>query len=210
MLAKKAVPDDKKMITRDKEAKISSIIDATRRLIETMGYEKVMIRDIAEAADVSVGLIYKYFPGGKFDIIVKGFGAQEIGNVMMLSQPENIDFKDFPGYMRDFMKNYIMIANENKALIKALIAAGLYGGEISEAVKKVDIKDYMAVSEFFGRFNGVDLKGKDMAELLLKWGIAIKGIIIFDLVYPMTFKTDEALADLLVDISLMIWGYKKT
>ncbi|WP_255334536.1 TetR/AcrR family transcriptional regulator [Methanosarcina sp. KYL-1] len=31
-------------------------------LIEIKGYENVTIRDIAEAAGVSIGLIYKYFP----------------------------------------------------------------------------------------------------------------------------------------------------
>ena len=74
MLAKKAVHEDKKAIIRDKEAKILAITDAMQKLIASMGYEKVTIRDIAETADVSVGLIYKYFPGGKFEILVKGLG----------------------------------------------------------------------------------------------------------------------------------------
>ena len=76
------------------------LLDATHKLIATMGYEKVTIRDIAEKADVSVGLIYKYFPGGKFDILVKGLGEQNMDILMNINQPEAIDFDDFPGYMR--------------------------------------------------------------------------------------------------------------
>jgi len=35
-------------------------------LIGTRGYEKVTIQDIANSASVSIGLIYKYFPDGKY------------------------------------------------------------------------------------------------------------------------------------------------
>jgi hypothetical protein len=73
----------------------------------------------------------------------------------------------------------------------------------------VDVKDYTAISEFFGRFKDVDLSDKDPAELLLYWGITIKGILIFNLIYPMPLKDDEALTDLMVDLSLTIWGYRK-
>ena len=106
MLAKKAVSADKKSIIRNKDAKIETITEATVLLIETKGYEKVTIRDIAESAGVSVGLIYKYFPGGKFDILVKGLGLQTIESLLSMKQPENIDYDDFPGYMRNFIINW--------------------------------------------------------------------------------------------------------
>jgi hypothetical protein len=208
MLAKKAAHDDRKVITRDKEAKIGSIIDATRKLIETMGYEKVTIRDIAEEADVSVGLIYKYFPGGKFDILIKGFGSKAIDGLMMAGQPDAIDFNDFPGYMRACTKNWQAIVNENKALMKALTAAALLGGEVADEVKKIDVKDYKGIADLFGRFKGVDLSDKNPLEVLVYWGVAIKGILVFNMIYPMPLSED-ALTDLLVDLSLKIWGYRE-
>ena len=64
MLDRNAAPGEKRRITRDKKAKIYAIIGATRSLIETMGYNKVTIRDIAASAGVSIALIYKYFPNG--------------------------------------------------------------------------------------------------------------------------------------------------
>ncbi len=207
MLAKKAAHGDKKAIVRDKEAKIGAITDAMRDLIVTMGYEKVTIRDIAEAADVSVGLIYKYFPGGKFEILTKGLGAQTIDGLMSMVRSENVDHDDFPGYMRAFIKNMVSIIKENKAFLKAMTIAALLDGEFSSEVKKVDVKDFVAIAEFFSAFRGVDLKGKSPLETLVYWSIAVKGILVFNLIYPLPVGED-ALTDMLVDLSLKIWGYR--
>ena len=71
-----AVHREMKNVVRDKEAKICSIVDATRTLIETAGYDEVTIRDIAASAGVSVGLIYKYFPGASsISLCVSVLGA---------------------------------------------------------------------------------------------------------------------------------------
>lgn len=211
MPAKKTVQDDQKSIKRDKKAKIISIQDATCKLIETKGYEKVTIRDIAESAGVSIGLIYKYFPGGKFDIL-KEIGYRYTDELLMTKQPENIDFNDFPGYMRNVIKNMQQHAKDNISLSKALIMTALLDGEIVDEVKNMDFKNeyYKAVSEFFCRFNGVEIGDKDPLEVLIDWGIAVKGIIFCDIIYSLsTIKNEESLTDLMVDISLNIWGYRK-
>src|SRR5208337_3839267 len=125
MLARKAIPEDKKSIIRDKEAKIEAIIDATQSLISSMGYEKVTIRDIAEKADVSVGLIYKYFPGGKFDILVKGLADKNVDLLLNINHTEAVDFNDFPGFIRAFIEHIQKVIKDNSAMLKALIAATL-------------------------------------------------------------------------------------
>lgn len=209
MLAKKAVSGVKKNITRDKEAKIEAITAATIKLIETMGYEKVTIRDIAESAGVSIGLIYKYFPGGKFDILVKGLGLQTLDSLLSIKQPENIDFNDFPGYMRNFIITWQGIIKDHSHFIKALILASLIEGEMTQDIKNLNINDFKTISEFFGRFKGVDMSGKDPMATLMNWGITIKGILILNLIYPTPMIDDEVATDLMVDLSLKIWGYKQ-
>jgi AcrR family transcriptional regulator len=92
----KTAIDDKMTIEHNDEVKIISIQDATRMLIGAKGYEKVTIQDIANSANVSVGQIYKYFPDGKFDILKK-IGYQYTEELLMIKQPEKIDFNDFPG-----------------------------------------------------------------------------------------------------------------
>jgi AcrR family transcriptional regulator len=210
MMANKIDQGDSTSVKRNKEVKIISIQDATCMLIETKGYEKVTIRDIAEAAGVSIGLIYKYFPEGKFDIL-KEIGYRYTDKLLMTKQPESIDFNDFPDYIRNVIKNMQQYAKDNIRLTKALIMAALLDGEIVDEVKNMDFKNeyYKVVSEFFCRFNGVEIGDKDPLEVLLNWGIAIKGIILCGTIYPLPLKSEESLTDLMVDISLQIWGYQK-
>lgn len=101
---KKTVQDDEMSIEPDDKAKSISIQDTTRMLIGTKGYEKVTIQDIEDSANVSIGLIHKYFPDGEFDIL-KGINHQYTDELLMIKQPENVDFNDFPGYMKTIIKN---------------------------------------------------------------------------------------------------------
>ncbi len=58
-----------KIITRNKPQKISNLKKTTQKLIEQKGYLQVTNHGIAKAAGVSIGLLYKYFPKGKPDIL---------------------------------------------------------------------------------------------------------------------------------------------
>ena len=191
------------------KAKIDFIQDATRMLIGEKGYEKVTIQDIANEASVSTELIYKYFPDGKFDIL-KGIGHQYTDKMMMIKQPENIDFNDFPGYMRTIIKNLQHFYKDNSPMVKAMMMEALVDGEIVAEAKKMDFKDYKDAADFFARFNDVKIGDKDPLELLMYWGIMVKGISFLNMIYQVPFKNEEALTDLMVDLSLTIWGYQKT
>ncbi len=191
------------------QAKIISIQDSTRMLIGTKGYGKVTIQDIANEASVSTELIYKYFPDGKFDIL-KRIDHQFTDEMLMTKQPENVDFNDFPGYMRTIIKNLQQFYKNNILMVKTMMMEALVGGEIVAEAKKMDFKDYKTTADFFARFNNVKIGNKDPLELLMYWGIMIKGIIFLNMIYQVPFKNEEALTDLMVDLSLTIWGYQKT
>ena len=53
----------------NKTKKIQTIKTITRQMIETQGYDATTNHGIALKAKLSVGLLYKYFPRGKIDII---------------------------------------------------------------------------------------------------------------------------------------------
>lgn len=210
MQDKKTVQEDRNSTKRDKKAKIISIQDAMCMLIETKGYENVTIRDITEAAGVSIGLIYKYFPEGKSDIL-KEISYRYMDKLLRIKQPETIDFNDFPGYMRDVIKNMQQFYKDNSPLIKALTMATLSDSEIVEEIKKMDVKDYKAASEFFCSFSGVEINDKDPLEVFVYWGITVKSILLFSMIYLYSTPliNEENLTDLMVDLSLKIWGYQK-
>jgi AcrR family transcriptional regulator len=213
MLAEKRDNDNQTNVKRDKKAKIISIQEATCMLIETKGYGNVTIRDIADAAGVSIGLIYKYFPGGKFDIL-KEISSRNTGELLMTKKPENIDFNDFPDYIRNVISNMLQYTKDNSSLSKALILSALLGGEIMEEYKNMDkmdfeYKQHKAASKFFCSFNGVEISDKDPLKVFTDWGIMVDSIILFNTIYPLNLiKSEESLTDLMVDLSLKIWGYQ--
>ena len=195
-----------KKYERDKEAKIQRIIHSTKTLVENNGYNAVSIRDIAKEADVSIGLIYKYFPNGKFDIL-KQLSFKHMNNDFMINQPEKINFADFPGYMRNVTKSMIEIHRKNAKLIKAFTVAALIEDKVLEDIKSIDAEDYLNISEFFSEFDGVDISDKDHVNLFTEWSLTIKSMIFYSTMFPAIFKDDESLIDLLVDISIKIWNY---
>jgi len=206
---KKTVQGDDMSTEPNDEVKIISIQDATRMLIGAKGYEKVTIQNIADSTNVSIGLIHKYFPDGEFDIL-KGINHQYTDELLMIKQPENVDFNDFPGYMKTIIKNLQQLNKDNSSLIKALTIDAPADVEMIDKVKKMNFKDYKAAADFFARFNNVKIGSKDPLELLMHWGIMVKGTILLNMIYPVPLTNEEALTDLMVDLSLTIWGYQKT
>ena len=95
-------------------------------------------------------------------------------------------------------------------MVKAMLMEALADGEIVAEAKKMDIKDYKAAADFFARFNDVRIDSKDPLELLMYWRIMVKGISFLEMIYPVPFMNEEALTDLMVDLSLTIWDYRKT
>jgi AcrR family transcriptional regulator len=61
--AKTAVNPRKKAKQKRSKSLVSSMVEATARILESYGYENISTNRIAELAGVSVGSLYQYFPG---------------------------------------------------------------------------------------------------------------------------------------------------
>jgi AcrR family transcriptional regulator len=198
-----------KKTVRNKDEKISSILEATKRLIETVGYENVTIRDIAGEANVSIGLIYKYFPGGKPEII-RDIGMSLVTEMTGAGNQDSVDFYDFPGYLRVFFRKTIEYYRTNRRFIAALMVATIQDRAIFEKFEEIGGENLDGVVQFMCSFKGVDLSDKGEPWLFIaKWSDVTKSIMMHHAVYPTPFDTDEEMVDLLVRISLMMWDYKK-
>ncbi len=195
-----------KKYERDKEAKIQRIIQSTRILVERKGYGAVSIRDIAKEADVSIGLIYKYFPNGKFDIL-KQLSSKRLDEDFMMKKPEKIDFADFPGYIKEVNKNMLELHRKNAEVVKAVTIAALMEDEVLEDIKSMSAEDYADIFKFFSKFKGVDISDKDYVKVFTEWSLAVKSLIFYSTMFPTIFKDDNSVIDMLVDLSLKIWSY---
>lgn len=197
-----------KKSSRNKEVKIEQIIHSTKMLIEEKGYNKVSIRNIAEDANVSIGLIYKYFPKGKIDIL-KQLSFENTNETLMISQPDKINFNDFPYYIREVIKNMLELNEKNSKIIKAATFAALINDEILDDIEMIKPEDYAVIPELFNKFHGVNIPNKDIITVLTQWSLTIKSLIFYDNIFPTIFKDEESFIDMLVDLSLKIWNYNK-
>ncbi|MFW9996207.1 MAG: TetR/AcrR family transcriptional regulator [Candidatus Odinarchaeota archaeon] len=108
----------------DRTQKIKAIQSATADLVLKEGYQNLTTKEIAKQAGTSIGLLYKYFPGGKAEIIKTS--AEEIAqdalkNFKMsgehLDLPPDIDMQDF---IRKSMLRSIKDHRRNKEMDLAL------------------------------------------------------------------------------------------
>ena len=113
-----------KMPKRDKAAKIETILMTTRQMIEEKGYIKTTTNHIAEAADVSVGLIYKYFPGGKAEI-VRALAHQGYSSVMDAVSIKGLTTERLEQVMKKLLTQYIREHKRTRRLVAAMEIAFL-------------------------------------------------------------------------------------
>jgi AcrR family transcriptional regulator len=196
---------------RNKGQKVGNILASTKRLIEDEGYERVTIRDIAKESGVSVGLIYKYFPGGKPEI-VREIGMRFVTELTAAGRPESVDFEDFSGFLKGFFTANLAYYRNNRRFLSALAIATITDQKIFEGFEDVGEEKLEALTGFFSSFRGVDFSGKGEPWLFIaKWSDVTKSIMLHHAIYPSPFKPgedDEELVGLLVKISLMMWDYR--
>ena len=64
----------------------------------------------------------------------------------------------FPATCGHLVKDMLQVFKDNSGMLKAMMAASLLGGEMSEDIKNMDINNFIRISEFFHRFKGVDIR----------------------------------------------------
>lgn len=193
-----------KKFERDKKAKIERIIQSTKTLIEKNGYNIVTIRDIAKEANVSVGLIYKYFPKGKFNILQQ-LNTEYMNEQFKMNQHLKINFNDFPSYIREVNKKMLELHQKNDELIKAITIAALTGDNILQDIKTINTEDYMVIAQFFNKFSGINTTNH--VQILTEWTLTIKSLIHYHTIFPTIIEDEETLLTMLTNISLKIWQY---
>jgi AcrR family transcriptional regulator len=199
------VPQPKAVRTRDKDAKIASIMAATLRLIERDGYENVTSRDIAGESGVSNGLVFKYFPGGK-PAIVRALSLKIMREILELHMPVEADFDDFPGFLRATFSRVVAYGKKNRRIFTAITIASLTDKEVFEDIEETADYDETALPSFFSQFREIGTgRIRQQPEFVGQWLEVTNAVILHHLMYPSAFATDENLVDVLVNISLKLW-----
>jgi AcrR family transcriptional regulator len=122
---------------RDEKAKV--ILDAALKVFRCKSYHGATTKEIADAAGVSVGTMFRLFPN-KEDLLM-GLVADLVDTVAPQLFVESMDqvLKDYLGTgMEDTIKSFIhgrlLLFNENKELISVIHAESAFNPRLKEAM----------------------------------------------------------------------------
>ncbi len=200
------------MRKRDKKAKVDRIIEATRRLIEEKGYIATNTNRIAEAAGVSVGLIYKYFPNGKGDIAyeISLRYHSAIVNAISFKSAAEITERAFRDRLVTILLNWIEQHREKIQFIRAmdfamLINPALFKG-YADIVRKAAEKGQLLLwpKDTSG------IKIGELKKLTLALFHTVESVVHRHLTSMEVCKTDEQLAEFLADVVLGVTSSRLT
>src|SRR5437868_2980988 len=97
---------------RKKAATRKAIADTALRLFLEHGYEQVGVREIAEAADVSVTTLFNHFPKGKEALVFDEDGYREAALVKAVTERE--PGSTIPAALRSYLLNFIASIDDRK------------------------------------------------------------------------------------------------
>ena len=124
-----------KKFTRNKQEKIDKIFDIFFDLVLKKGYDKTSTNNVAEAAGLSIGTVYRYFPEGKKDIIKKYFEIS-VETTMEIEDFKNLETNDIPSAFRGFISNLLRNNYANKGYNLAFRSAILSDPKLLKAHNK--------------------------------------------------------------------------
>jgi len=104
---------------RDKESKIRLIFETFSELVNRNGYDKLSTRHIAEAAGISVGTIYHYFPGGKH-AIASSYIDLVTDDLLDPGIFGRLGEGDLAGFLEDLVRRYLSVHKENLEIHRAI------------------------------------------------------------------------------------------
>jgi AcrR family transcriptional regulator len=134
-----------KRFQRDKDRKIADIQSAFTELINTTGYDKVTVRQIAKKAGISVGIIYHYYPKGKPSVAAAIYEENFLDTIRPYAL--ETDRKELEKKFRDHLKNH----RENIELFRAFDQAILTDQDVFASVKtdrKRLLKEYATENNY--------------------------------------------------------------
>ncbi len=124
----------KKKVTRNKQEKINLIYKTFFDLVLKNGYSKTSTNHIAEAAKLSIGTIYRYFPNGKSDIILKYFETSK-DIVFDTEDFKKLNGNNFADIFERFIRNNLENQKKNPGYCIAFREAILSDKELLEKYK---------------------------------------------------------------------------
>lgn len=185
---------------RDKDAKVRLIFETFAELVNRNGYDKLSTRHMAEAAGISVGTIYHYFPGGKHAIASRYIDrvTDELFDPSIFGR---LGEGDLVGFLEELVRGYLSVHKENLEIHRAIDQAILADSDVYRRNLEATTAN---ISRVVAELKGVGLYG-DIPESSVFNGFVLLFNVLEALVhrhlffYPL-YETEEELVVFLVGI----------
>jgi len=185
---------------RDKESKIRLIFETFSELVNRNGYDKLSTRHIAEAAGISVGTIYHYFPGGKHAIASRYIDlvTDDLFDPGIFGR---LGDGDLAGFLEGLVRRYLSVHRENLEIHRAIDQAILADPDVHQRNLEATAAN---MSRVVAELKGAGLYGGIPESSVLK-GFVLTFNVLEAFVhrhlffYPM-FETDEEFVVFLVSL----------
>jgi AcrR family transcriptional regulator len=106
-----------------KDAKRTAMMQAAVEIFAANGYQAATIRDIVQAADVSVGTFYFYFPD-KETLFIHLY--EETADFLLQTVQQAVNSRvSYPQQVKSAIQSYVSIAIFEPAVIQLLLVAGV-------------------------------------------------------------------------------------
>lgn len=184
---------------RDREAKIATILQTSDDLFKKQGYAVTTTNQIASEAKVSIGLLYKYFPGGKPHIARKM--VENVRDEFMTAELEKASPANASSTLHRMLLRYIDGHRRISHNVAAFEMAALEDPETSEVGRLLYTIGSESMREILVKLTGLKDDGG-----LRKWGGVIfhmiDAVVHRQVIHGELICTDEELADALTKIIL--------
>lgn len=187
---------------RNRKAKIERIVEATRKMIEEKGYMGTNTNRIAEAAGVSVGLLYKYFPAGKAEIaheISLRYHSPIADSIQHINRGE-ITKPGFREKLVHVLLDWIEIHRRNVQFIRAMDIATLLNPFLHKGTAEMVRKTAEKGQPFLWSDEASTSDDAELKELTLLLFHTVESVILRHVTAMQVCNSDQQLADFLADI----------
>ena len=157
--------------------KMKDILKASLELFAEKGYSNTSTKDIAQAASVAEGTIFKHF-GSKENLLyasliplLRHTLAEDWREQLVLSK-DGIEKKTFGDFLEEVLASRIYYANENLKVMKVLYTEYLYQGDMRKNLMHLIPEDLVAeIDELLTYFKQkqeiVDIPNKEIFRLII-------------------------------------------
>ncbi len=198
----------KKTRQESKKATIQKIVRTTKTMILRDGYNAITTTKIANEADISVGIIYSYFPEGKPAIAKEIFkeGIIELIDDEIIS---DLNEDTFPLFIKRIITKFVSQHRENESILIAMSIAVLTNEEIFRDFLFLNQTEFDKVTNLIYAMKELGLYKDPVSArtgiLLLK---VIDTLIHHHIVFEEIFENDSELIEFLTEFALKAPTFK--